>query len=414
VAVAATALAAAAGCTNNDPPAATGKQGQAPAGSTAPAPATPGDVAAAANALTISPGDGVTNAPVRTPLQVSATDATLDAVTVVDGAGGRVAGQFTADKRGWKSTGTLKYRTSYTATVTATDAGGRPVTRTSKFTTVKPANLTMPYLRANADLALSSRKTYGVGQPIVVRFDERIPDRKAAEKSLKVTTNPPVTGAWHWYTDQQVHWRPQKYWASGTKVSVTADVYGVDLGRGLYGEQNRSASFTIGEKHVAIADDNTDHIRVFINDKLTRTVPTSMGKHQTVRNDKGQTFDLRTRSGAHVVLGTAAVTEMTGASWGLTGAADYKVNSRFTTRLSYQGEYLHEKRDNVAKHGRQNDSHGCLNLGTNDARWFMNNFIPGDVVEVKNTGIQLAPMDGLTDWNMSWRQWLAGSALGEH
>jgi lipoprotein-anchoring transpeptidase ErfK/SrfK len=366
-----------------------------------------------AGSVTITPGDGVTDAPARDPLAVAATNATLDSVTVADGGGGQVAGEFTADKRGWRSTEPLKYGTRYTATVTGTDAGGKQISQTSTFTTVRPVNLTMPYLQANANLALSDRSTYGVGQPIVVHFDEKIADRAAAEKSLEVITQPHVAGAWHWFTDLEVHWRPMDYWTTGTKVTVTAHVYGVNLGGGLYGQQDRSASFTIGDKHVAIADDNTHHIQVFVNDKLDRTVATSMGKHETIRGAHGEQFDLRTRSGVHIVLDTEPKTHMTGASWGL-GDNSYALDVNYTTHLSYQGEYLHAAEWNTDKHGKQDDSHGCLNLGDADAKWFMNTFIPGDVVEVKNTGIQLDNMDGLTDWNMSWQQWLDGSALGQN
>lgn len=373
--------------------------------------ATPTTRPAPTASVTITPGDGTADVSVRDPLVVTAANTTLDSVTVTDGHGGQVKGELAADRSGWTSTEPLKYATSYTATATGTDAAGKPVTQTSRFTTVKPANLTMPYLQANAGMALTDRITYGVGQPIVVHFDEKIPDRAAAEKALRVTTEPHVDGAWHWYTDQEVHWRPQQYWAPGTKVTVTADVYGVNLGGGLYGQQDTSASFTIGDKHVAIADDNTHYIQVFVNNNLVRTVPTSMGKHETLRGADGQLLDLRTRSGVSVVLDTEQQTRMTGASWGL-GAGSYDLNVRYTTHLSYQGEYLHEATWNLAKHGKQDDSHGCLNLGTDDALWFMNSFIPGDVVEVRDTGIPLDNMDGLTDWNMSWQQWLDGSALG--
>lgn len=363
-----------------------------------------------AGTLSLTPADGAADVPVLDPVTVTARDATLDSVSVVNPEGKPVAGELAADKSSWKSSEPLGYNKTYRATVGATDGKGRQQTQTSTFTTVKPANLTLPYLRANAMVLLADRPTFGVGQPIVVHFDEKITDRAAAEKALQVTTEPKVVGAWHWYTNQDVHWRPQEYWASGTKVTVTAKVYGVNLGGGLYGQQDVSTSFAIGPRKIAIADDSTLRIEVSINGKHERTVLTSMGKHQTQQGKNGQTLDLRTRSGVHVVLGTHQVTRMTGESWG--SADSYDKDIRYTTHLSYAGEYIHEADWNVGKHGRVHDSHGCLNVGTNDAIWFMNNFGPGDVVEVKNSGIQLDNMDGLTDWNMSWADWLKGSALG--
>lgn len=71
--------------------------------------------------------------------------------------------------------------------------------------------------------------------------------------------------------DQTAHWRPEKYYAPpGTSVTVRANVYGgVPLGDGLYGEQDSSATFTIGgDAHVSVADDTTKQVSVFDNGKL--------------------------------------------------------------------------------------------------------------------------------------------------
>src|SRR5262249_40401546 len=110
--------------------------------------------------------------------------------------------------------------------------------------------------------------TFGVGQPIVVWFDEAIKDKAAAEKSLVVTTTPPgVVGGWYWMDDHEVHWRPKDYWPAGTKVHVEANVYGKDLGNGLYGQEDREATFTIGPSKIAVADSNTHRMKVFIDGK---------------------------------------------------------------------------------------------------------------------------------------------------
>lgn len=53
----------------------------------------------------------------------------------------------------------------------------------------------------------------GIGQPIAVQFDENIPDRKAAEAAITVTTTPAVEGAFYWVNNREVRWRPENYWA---------------------------------------------------------------------------------------------------------------------------------------------------------------------------------------------------------
>ena len=50
----------------------------------------------------------------------------------------------------------------------------------------------MPYLRANVSTLLDGG-TFGVGQPVVVWFDEPIKDKAAAERTLTVTTDPPAS-----------------------------------------------------------------------------------------------------------------------------------------------------------------------------------------------------------------------------
>jgi hypothetical protein len=63
-----------------------------------------------------------------------------------------------------------------------------------------------------------------------------------------------------------------------------------------------------------------------------------------------------------------------------------------------------------AQQGNSNASHGCLNINTGNAVWFVENFGPGDVVDVRNTGIALPLTDGLGDWTLSWADWLKGGA----
>jgi hypothetical protein len=47
------------------------------------------------------------------------------------------------------------------------------------------------------------------------------------------------------------------------------------------------------------------------------------------------------------------------------------------------------------------------------AKWFYDNSMIGDVVIVKNSPDKtVKPDNGLNGWNMSWGEWVAGSAVG--
>ena len=109
----------------------------------------------------------------------------------------------------------------------------------------------MPYLLPN------DGEVVGVGQPVAVRFDESITNRLAAQKAITVTTNPPVEGAFYWLNNREVRWRPAHYWKPGTAIDVAVNTYGVDLGDGLFGQENVTTHFTIGDEVIATADDNT-------------------------------------------------------------------------------------------------------------------------------------------------------------
>jgi lipoprotein-anchoring transpeptidase ErfK/SrfK len=356
-------------------------------------------------ALVLGPSANAAQVSVAEAVTVTTVSAVLDTVTLTDADDKQVPGQFDAGKRTWHSTTPLAYGSRYTLTATGR-GGGRRLVRTSPFTTVKPAKLVKPTLKANSTMLLEERPTYGVGQPVVVDFGETVPDRAAAERSLQVTTQPHVDGAWHWVNDHEVHWRPPEYWKPGTKVSVQTNVYGKDLGGGLYGDKDTAGSFTVGQSKIAIADDKTFHIQVFFDGKMVRDIPTAMGRHEQIGS-----IDLRTRSGPHVVLGTERSTRMTSASFGLGGSEGYDTMVDWTTHISYEGEYVHAAPWSEGQQGNSDASHGCLNINTENAIWFTQNFIPGDVVDVRNTGIALPPTDGLGDWTLSWSDWIKGSAL---
>ena len=86
-----------------------------------------------------------------------------------------------------------------------------------------------------------------------------------------------MAGSWYWVDDQNAHWRPEHYFAPGTAVTVSADLYGAQLGGGLYGQEDSRVSFKIGNSHISVADDATKQVSVFDNGALVRTMPTSMG-----------------------------------------------------------------------------------------------------------------------------------------
>ena len=208
---------------------------------------------------------------------MTAAGGTLTAVQMVNDAGKPIEGVITPDSSFWKPVVPLGYGRIYTITATSRGTGGVMSTQVSRFTTLKPGNQAKGYLNTTSGAALQDGGVYGVGIVVGARFDEPIADRAAAERRLTVTTSPAVSGSWYWADDQNAHWRPEHYYAPGTKVIVAADIYGASLGNGLYGQEDARVAFTIGDSHISIADDTTKQVSVYDSGRLVRTMPTSMG-----------------------------------------------------------------------------------------------------------------------------------------
>ncbi|WP_308127950.1 L,D-transpeptidase [Modestobacter italicus] len=351
--------------------------------------------------LTLSLADGAVDVPPTTPLEVTVAGGELEDVTVVDGTGAPVPGSIAAGEAGatvWTPETDLAYGTSYTVTATATNETDDEAAAESTFTTVTPGTLSTP------GIGPLDGTTVGVGMPIRVFFDQPVADKAAVESHLLVTSSVPTDGVWNWVRDDEVHFRPSTYWPANSEVTLEADLYGVDFGEGVWGEKDRTVSFSVGEKHVSVADAAAHTLTVYDGDQLVQSFPMSAGSAENP-----------THNGAHVVLEKFADITMDSSTFGLAVDAPggYRTDVEYATRISNNGEFVHAAPWSLADQGSANVSHGCINLSTENARWFYDFSQPGDVVEVVNSiGGTLTAADGdIYDWAIPWDQWTAGSAL---
>lgn len=362
-------------------------------------------------AISATPIGAATNP--ATPVTVKVANGTLTSVVVTNPQGKQVTGALSADHTTWTSNEDLGYSKTYKVAAEAKNASGVKAVKTSTFTTLTPNNMTMPYLNTIYGTPMQNGATYGVGMIPVVHFDEQITNRKAAEQALKVTTSPQVAGSWYWLDNSNVHWRPKNPYAPGTKVTIKAEVYGVDVGGGMYGQADQSVSFKIGAKHVAIADAKTHTVKVYFDDKLMRTMPTSMGQGGWVQG-KNTKISLWTMPGTYTVIGHENPATMSSDSYGLPANSPYGYQPEkvpYATKISTDGIYLHELDTTVWAQGHQNVSHGCLNLNQANAKWYYETSQVGDLVQVVNSGGPAIQVWQGGDWSLPWSQWVAGSAL---
>jgi lipoprotein-anchoring transpeptidase ErfK/SrfK len=365
-----------------------------------------GSTATAADAppaqVALALADGSADVSPAVPLEISVTDGKLGDVTLVDEAGAEVPGAVTAgtgpENSVWTPKTPLTYGTQYKLTASAVNEHDDKTTASSSFTTVSPATLSTP------SVGPLDGTTVGVGMPIRVYFDDPVADKAAVESHLKVTSSTPTDGVWSWLGDSEVHFRPSTYWPANTKVTLDANLYGVDFGDGVWGEKNRTVSFSVGAKHVSVVDAGTHTMTVYDGDQLVQTYPMSAGSAENP-----------TRNGAHVVTESFRDITMDSSTFGLAVDAPggYRADVEYAVRISNNGEFVHGAPWSVAQQGNTNVSHGCINLSTENAAWFFQFSQPGDVVEVQNSvGPTLSAADGdIYDWAIPWDEWQAGSAL---
>jgi lipoprotein-anchoring transpeptidase ErfK/SrfK len=332
-------------------------------------------------------------------LRLHVKNGALTSVAVSDSGGLPVAGNFNTSRSVWTSTHSFAPLMRLTTAVTYVNLDDHKTTRTMHLSTTDSKR------HVNALLSPGAGDTVGVGSPVVVTFDQPVPTSKrtAIEARLSVTSTPSVVGAWHWMSAQEVHWRPPTYWKTGTKVRIASDLQGLSLGHGIWGAAgHHSTSFVVGDSHISEADLATDEMRVYNNGALIKTLPISGGATQWP-----------TKSGVHIAIEKSPTVVMDSATVGIPkGSPNYYFETvNWDVRISDGGAFVHSAPWSVANQGHTNVSHGCINLSPTNAEWFYNWAQRGDIVDVYNSAAPVDTADpGMADWNLTWKQWLAGDA----
>lgn len=342
--------------------------------------------------------------PVTTQVVVTAAQGKLSELTLTakngDLAGSTVAGRILDDGVTWQaSDARLEPGTRYVAVGTAVDASGATVPLRTAFRTEVLADSQQAF----PSVAPLNGETVGVGMPVIVTFDAAVSDHAAIEQHMLVTSTPQQPGSWHWVNDTEVHWRPATYWQAGTDVRVDLDINSVPAGNGVYGETSRVIEFSVGDAHVYKVNAATHQMKVYSNGSLLRTIPITTGQAGFV-----------TRSGTKVVMEKFRERTMDAETTGISKDDPnyYRVEGvEYAMRLTYSGEFIHAAPWSVGSQGRANVSHGCTGMSTGNAGWLYAMTIRGDVVEYVGTDRPMTFSNGWGDWNLSFPEYQAGSAL---
>lgn len=377
------------------PASASGSPGVAGTGSTSPK--------ASVAQITITPADGTTAAPFTDPVTVTVSGGTLTSVGVTDDKGKAIAGQLAADGASWTSTTKLSSGTKYAVTAEAVDPDQHPADANASFSTASPADTFVGYFTPE------DGSTVGVGMPVSINFNKAITNRKAVQQGITVVADPPVQIVGHWFDATRLDFRPETYWAKGTKVTLKLRLRDVAGAKGVYGTQSKDVTFTVGRSQVSVADLKADTLTVTTDGQVTATYPVIGGAP-----------DHTTWAGKMVISEQFTETRMNSSTVGL--GSEYDIpDVPHAQRLTTSGTFIHGNYwAPASQFGHDNTSHGCIALqdvqggndpSTNGAKFYASSII-GDVVEVINSGDRtVSPSNGLNGWNMSWADWKAGSAL---
>jgi lipoprotein-anchoring transpeptidase ErfK/SrfK len=357
-----------------------------------------GDVVPSVSAAGIDflPASASTDVQIDQPVSVTATDGTLTSVVLTDGKGRAVGGALSDDKLSWTASDPLKLAQHYRLVAAAVDSEGVGTERTGFFATVAPRKV------LETSISPLSGQSVGVGMPIIVRFNATVHDRAAVEQALVVTSKKPIEGAWSWTSGTEVHFRPKEYWPAYDRVTLDVNLKGVDAGRGVWGMSNRTITFRTGSSMVSIVDVDRHTLTVYRNGKKTRVIPVSTGK-----------ADFLTRNGTKVILEKHTLKVMDASTIGISKSDPeyYRLDVPYAMRITWSGEFVHAAPWQGSNQGRANVSHGCVGMSMSNAIWLFNQSTVGDIVKVVGSSRPLEPGNGYTDWNVSWADWLAGSAL---
>ncbi|MFF4825141.1 Ig-like domain-containing protein [Streptomyces sp. NPDC001312] len=346
----------------------------------------------------ITPPRGADSVEGSNPVKVTVSNGKLTKVTMTAVAtGADIPGTLSADGTSWKPNGQLERATKYQVTAEAEDAKSRPVTGNATITTASPAKGFIGHLSPE------DGSTVGVGMPVTVNFDKAISNKAAIQSKIQISSSSGQQVVGHWFNDNRLDFRPKSYWKPGSTVTVKLNVHGVQ----------KTVTFKIGRSQISTVDAKTKQMTVVRDGKTIKTIPISSGSPEHP-----------TYNGQMVISEKFKQIRMNGATVGLTkkdGKPAYDIEDvPHAMRLSASGTFIHGNywsADSIF--GKVNTSHGCVGLkdvkggddGKQPAAWFFDNSMIGDVVIVKNSedNTVLAPDNGLSDWNMPWSQWVAGS-----
>ncbi|WP_109403039.1 L,D-transpeptidase [Mycolicibacter heraklionensis] len=228
-----------------------------------------------------------------------------------------------------------------------------------------------------ASIQPSSGAVVGVAHPVVVTFSAPVIDRRAAERTIAVRSNPPMTGKFDWVDDTEVQWVPDHYWPAHSAVALSVGKLSVD--------------FSTGAKVVGVASISAHTFTVTVDGDSDEAGPLPTPHHRPHWGEDGVMpatmgkTEYETPTGNYTVLGKDRKVVMDSSSVGIPidSAEGYRFEVEQAVRITRRGLYVHSAPWALHSLGLENVSHGCVGLSPTDAEWYFDRVNIGDPVIIK-------------------------------
>jgi hypothetical protein len=211
-----------------------------------------GMAAAFRPSLTVNPPDGTSGVSPTEPVTAAAAGGQLTKADLKTVGGAPLPGVLSPDGARWSSTAPLKPNTSYVLHTVVRSSSGQETPADTKFSTLAPGQ------QVTGAITPKTGEQANPATPISVVFSRPIADHAAVERSLVVTSTPPLTGSTHWRGDRELVWQSDGLWQAGSKVTATLDFFGKQVGPGVFGGGDLRTAFHVGSLDQVTPDESTD------------------------------------------------------------------------------------------------------------------------------------------------------------
>ena len=169
--------------------------------------------------LVLLPKSGTTGVAPDAVVTVSTSVGQLRSVVADSTTGEALPGALAPGATSWKSTGVLQPGSRYEVKAEVVAPGGISISKSSAFTVLTPT------AEVTANVFPTSDMTVGVGQPVVVTFDQPIytaSSRQSVLSHFGIAESKPVPGGWYWFSPYELHFRPETFWPADEQIESPA------------------------------------------------------------------------------------------------------------------------------------------------------------------------------------------------